>query len=98
MRGDARRAPSHAPGMILTEYGLHFAKEGDRWRCGEYPDLVMLRGGGYEVNVREFDSLAEARAKTEPSAVRLPEAWRGRCGAAAGALDLGGPWPRLRFR
>jgi hypothetical protein len=32
--------------MILTEYGLHFAKEGDRWRCVEEPDLAMLRGGG----------------------------------------------------
>jgi hypothetical protein len=29
MRGDARRAARHAAGMILTEYGLHFAKDGD---------------------------------------------------------------------
>ena len=37
----------HAGGMILTEYGLHFAKEGDHWRCVEYLDLLMLRGERY---------------------------------------------------
>jgi hypothetical protein len=36
--------------MILTEYGLHFAKEGDHWRCVEHPDLVMLRGDCYQLN------------------------------------------------
>ena len=30
--------------MILTEYGLRFAKEGDLWRCVEYPELLMLPG------------------------------------------------------
>jgi len=60
--------------MILTELGLHFAKEGDRWRCVEWPGLTMLPGDRYEVDGRDFNSLAEALAKTEPSAVRLPEA------------------------
>ena len=46
------------PGMILTELGLHFAKEGDRWRCAEYPDLVMLRGGRYEVDGQGSNTLA----------------------------------------
>jgi hypothetical protein len=31
--------------MILTECGLHFAGDGDRWRRVERPDLLMLRGG-----------------------------------------------------
>ena len=44
--------------MILTEQGLHFSKVGDRWRCAEYPDLVMLRGGGYEVDGQGLDTLA----------------------------------------
>ena len=74
MRGDARPALGQAHPMILTELGLHFVRDGDRWRCGEYPDLVMLRGGGYEVDGQGLDTLAGALAKTEPSAVRLPEA------------------------
>jgi len=98
MRRDARHGSRHGGGVIPTEQGLHFRKDGDRWRCVEWPGLTMLPGDRYEVDGREFDSLTKALAKTEPSAVRLPEAWRGRCGAAAGALDLGGPWPRLRFR
>jgi hypothetical protein len=48
--------------MILTEYGLHFAKEGDHWRCVEYPDVEMLGGDCYEVDGQGFDSLAEALA------------------------------------
>jgi hypothetical protein len=46
--------------MILTELGLHVRKDGDRWRCAEWPELVMLRGGRYEVDGRGFNSLAEA--------------------------------------
>ena len=46
--------------MILTEYGLHFTKDGDLWRCVEHPGLVMLRGGGYEVDGQGFNSLTEA--------------------------------------
>jgi hypothetical protein len=46
--------------MILTEYGLHFAREGDRWRCVERPELVMLHGGRYQVEGLEFDPLVEA--------------------------------------
>jgi hypothetical protein len=44
--------------MIVTELGLHFTRDGDRWRCAEYPDLVMLRGGGYEVDGQGLDTLA----------------------------------------
>jgi len=38
MRGDTGPVFGQAPRMILcAEYGLHFAKDGDRWRCVEYP-------------------------------------------------------------
>jgi hypothetical protein len=46
--------------MILTEYGLHFRNEGDRWRRAERPELVMLRGGRYRADGQGFHSLAEA--------------------------------------
>ena len=47
--------------MILrAEYGLHFAKEGDHWRCVEYPDLLMLRGERYRIGDPTFGSLGEA--------------------------------------
>jgi hypothetical protein len=46
--------------VIQTEYGLHFRGEGDRWRCVELPELVMLRGGRYQVEGLEFDPLVEA--------------------------------------
>lgn len=46
--------------MILTEYGLHFAKDGDRWRCVDWPDLVMLPNDPDEVDGQRFDTLAEA--------------------------------------
>ena len=46
--------------MILTELGLHFTRDGDRWRCVESPELVMLRGGGYEVDELGLDTLAGA--------------------------------------
>jgi hypothetical protein len=46
--------------MIPTEQGLHFARDGHRWRCVEYPDLVMLPGDRYEVEGQGFKSLAEA--------------------------------------
>ena len=46
MRGDTDHGARHACNMILcAEYGLHFAKEGNHWRCIELPELVMLRGG-----------------------------------------------------
>jgi len=63
------------PMILCAEYGPHFAKDGDHWRCVERPGLTMRPGDRYEVDGREFDSLAEALAKTEPSAVRLPGAW-----------------------
>lgn len=40
----------HAGGIIFTEYGLRFAKEGDQWRCVEWPDLVTLRGDCHQLN------------------------------------------------
>jgi hypothetical protein len=46
--------------MVRAELGLHLTRDGDRWRCVEYPEFVILRGGGHEVDGREFDSLAEA--------------------------------------
>jgi hypothetical protein len=36
--------------VIFTEHGLHFAKEGDHWRCVEHPELVVLRGECYQLN------------------------------------------------
>jgi hypothetical protein len=33
MRGDAGYEAQHARRMILAEYGPHFTKDGDCWRC-----------------------------------------------------------------
>jgi len=62
MRGDTGSAFGQAHRMILcAEYGLHFARDGDRGRCVEYPSLLMLRGdGGYRVGDRIFGSFDEA--------------------------------------
>jgi hypothetical protein len=60
MRGDTPGRTRHAGSMIRTEYGLHFAKDGDHWRCMEHPDLLMLRGGRYRVGERTFGSLDDA--------------------------------------
>jgi hypothetical protein len=57
--------------MILTETGLHFRCDGDRWRCVEYPALVMLPGSGYEVAGQQFDMLAAAVAH-QTGAAALP--------------------------
>lgn len=43
-------AGRHAGGTILSERRLHFRKDGDHWRGAEYPDRVILRGGGYELD------------------------------------------------
>jgi len=48
------------PGMLLTEFGLQFAKESDRSRCVEWPDLTMLRSSRYEVDGQGLDTLAGA--------------------------------------
>jgi len=46
-------------GMILVgELGLHFTRDGDHWRCVEWPGLTM-RGDRYEVEGQGFSSLAE---------------------------------------
>lgn len=60
MRRDARHEARHAGGMILTEYGLRFAKDGDHWRCVEYPALLMLWGERYRVGGRTSTTLCEA--------------------------------------
>jgi hypothetical protein len=41
-------------GMILTELGLHFTREGDRWRCVAHPDLVMLSSDRYDADGQGF--------------------------------------------
>ena len=46
--------------MILTELGLHLTRDGGRWRCVAYPDLVMPRDGGYEVDRQGLNTLAGA--------------------------------------
>jgi hypothetical protein len=48
--------------ILVAEYGLHFVKEGDRWRCVARPELVMLPGERFQVDGQGFDSLAEAVA------------------------------------
>ena len=79
--------------MIVTELGLHFVRDGDRWRCNEYPDLGMLRGGGYEVDGQGLDTLAGAvrflKGERQHRPVDAPS-WpirhghaRGRCQVAA---------------
>jgi hypothetical protein len=35
--------------IFCAEHGLHFAKDGDGWRCVEHPKLVMLRGDRYQL-------------------------------------------------
>jgi hypothetical protein len=58
--------------VILTEFGLHFTREGDHWRCVEHPALVMLPGDRYEVEGREFDTLAEAAQTLRPAHRPIP--------------------------
>ena len=48
--------------MILTELGLHFARDGDCWRYIEVPGLVMLRGERYRVGQQEFATQSLALA------------------------------------
>jgi hypothetical protein len=56
----ATHGTRHALRMIFTEYGLHFAKDGDHWRCVEHRDVVMLRDERYSVGERPFGSPGEA--------------------------------------
>jgi len=67
MRGDPGYEAQHARRMIFTEYGLHFTKEGDHWRCVENPDLLMMRGERYRVGWREFAMKAGTRRSGGPS-------------------------------
>ena len=46
--------------IFCAEYGLHFTRDGDHWRCVEYPDLLMLPGERYRVGDRTVGSLDEA--------------------------------------
>ena len=52
--------------MILVD-GLRFRKDGDRWRCVEYPHVEMLRGEVFVVvgQEREFRSVGAALASVE---------------------------------
>jgi len=57
--------------MILSRLGLHFTRDGDRWRCVESPGLRMTRDGTYHVDghVQVFVSLKEvAQHLTGPAA------------------------------
>jgi len=61
MRGDTGSALGQAHARIFcAEYGLHFRKDGDHWRCVEWPDLLMLRVERYRVGEREFAALTAA--------------------------------------
>jgi hypothetical protein len=71
MRGDTGPAFGQAHRMILTEYGLHFAKDGDHWRCVEWPALTMLPGDRYEVDGQGFNSLAGAIGRARRRAPTL---------------------------
>lgn len=44
-------------GMILTEHGLHFRRDGDRGRCVEWPNLATLPGERTRVDQHEFATL-----------------------------------------
>lgn len=46
--------------ILAAEYGMHFKREGESWRGVEHPKLVMLRGGGHEVDGQGFCALAKA--------------------------------------
>jgi hypothetical protein len=52
--------------MIVTEHGLQFRREGNRWRCVEHPELLMLGGVGLYALAgeedRTFGDLQEALA------------------------------------
>jgi len=60
MRGDAGHDARQARGMINTEDGLHFAKDGDDWRCVECPAVTMRPGERYRAGERTFGSLNDA--------------------------------------
>jgi len=42
--------------MIVTEHGLQFHRDGDRWRCVEHPELLMLSGVGLFAIAGEEDT------------------------------------------
>jgi len=44
-------------GSSPSEHGLRFVKDGDCWRCVEYPGLVMLPGDRYTVDTPDGGSL-----------------------------------------
>ena len=74
MDGDTSGRTRHFPGHDPHRDGPAFSRDGGRWRSVEWPGLTMVPGDRYEVDGCDFDSLAEALAKTGPSAGRLPEA------------------------
>jgi len=50
------------PGMILTELGVDFRKDGDRWRCVEHPNQVMLRDKGIQSRHYQTNTLLTLHA------------------------------------
>lgn len=72
--------------MILTEQGLHFARDGDRWRCVERPRLKMLRDGRFEIE--HGSSGGPARQAWARSAMTRSMT---RSGSAGGADDAETP-------
>jgi len=87
MRGDADHEARHSGGMIFcAEYGLHFAKDGDHWRCIEQPDLVMLSGPErYRVGGLTLGSLYEAMRHLRVRRGIRPETGEQRLAVAASA-------------
>ena len=52
--------------ILCAESGLHFTKDGDRWRGVEHPDLLMLPDAErYWVGGLTFGSLDEAMRHLE---------------------------------
>jgi hypothetical protein len=42
--------------IFCAEYSLNFSKDGDHWRCVEWPEVVMLHGERYRLGERRFGS------------------------------------------
>jgi hypothetical protein len=61
MRGDTGPTFGTAHRInVCAEYGLHFRKDGDHWRCVELPELLMVPCKRYRVGDCEFATLGEA--------------------------------------
>ena len=56
--------------ILIAEHGLHFRREGDRWRCVEHPALELLPGGVYLIGDRRFPDVADALAEVKMAEAR----------------------------